>query len=155
MVTLRPMTEAEYQAFLEPSIREYAEDHVKDGEWSEEEALEKSRKEFYDLLPQGLETPNHYLFTIVNEEQQNVGMIWFMLHKRQGKLAAFIYDVKVDEPFRRRGYASQAFRELEHKVREFGGSKIALHVFGHNHGAIQLYTKLGYGVTNLHMAKDI
>jgi ribosomal protein S18 acetylase RimI-like enzyme len=149
------MTEAEYQAFLEPSIREYAEDHVKDGEWSEEEALEKSRKEFYDLLPQGLETPNHYLFTIVNEEQQNVGMIWFMLRKRQGKLAAFIYDVKVDEPFRRRGYASQAFRELEHKVRELGGSKIALHVFGHNHGAIQLYTKLGYVVTNLHMAKEI
>ncbi len=46
MVTLEPMTEAEFQSFVEPAIAEYAQGHVTDGQWAEEEALEKSRKEF-------------------------------------------------------------------------------------------------------------
>ncbi len=54
MSKLIPMTQAEFEAFLERTIPEYAADHVRAGNWTEEESLERSRKEFEDLLPQGL-----------------------------------------------------------------------------------------------------
>jgi RimJ/RimL family protein N-acetyltransferase len=155
MVTLRPMTEAELQHFLEPAIQEYAQDHVNAGRWTEDEAVEQSRKEFQDLLPQGMATPDHYLFTLVNEEQQSVGVLWFAKRESQGQPSAYVYEIRIDEAFRRRGYASQAFREMEHKVRELGWNRISLHVFGHNQAALQLYQKLGYETTNVLMAKKL
>ncbi|QBD80711.1 GNAT family N-acetyltransferase [Ktedonosporobacter rubrisoli] len=155
MVTLQPMTDAEFQHFIEPVIVEYAQGHVEDGQWAEEEALEKARKDTYSLLPAGVATPNHYLFTIVNEAQQKVGILWFATQDGHGKDTAFVYDVRIDETFRRQGYASQAFREMEHKVRELGYTRISLHVFGKNHAALQMYQKLGYEMSNVMMAKTL
>jgi ribosomal protein S18 acetylase RimI-like enzyme len=155
MVTLQPMTEEELQSYLEPSIIEYAQDHVEAGRWTEAEAVEESRKEFQGLLPDGVATPDHYLFTIVNEAQQKVGMLWFAKRESHGQPAAFVYDVRIDEAFRRQGYASQAFREMENKVRALGWSRISLHVFGSNHAALEMYTKLGYEATNVLMAKAL
>lgn len=155
MITFRPMTEAEFQNYLEPSIVEYARDHVTNGRWTEEEALEKSRQEFADLLPDGVATPDHHLFTLINEEQQKVGVLWVAMRESQGQRAAFVYDVIIDEAFRRRGYGFEAFRELENKVRELGGHKISLHVFGNNHSAQALYKKLGYETTNIMMSRSL
>ncbi len=155
MVTLQLMTEAELQRWIEPSIQEYAQGHVENGQWTEAEAVEKSRKEFQDLLPQGVATPNHYLFTLVNEAQQQVGMLWFARRESQGHPMAFVYDVRITEAFRRQGYASQAFREMENKLRELGWNRISLHVFGTNHAARDLYNKLGYEITNVLMAKAL
>jgi len=155
MVTLEPMTEAEYQSYLGPLIQEYAEGHVADGQWAEEEALEKSTKEIQALLPEGVATPNHYLFKIVDGSQQKVGMLWFALRESQGQRAAFVYDVRIDEAFRRHGYGSSAFRELENRVRALGGRKISLHVFGSNLAAREMYQKLGYETTNVLMAKTV
>lgn len=155
MVTLEPMTEAEFQSFLEPLIVEYAQDHVADGQWTQEEALEKSRQEMDELLPEGVATPNHYLFSIVNKAQQKVGVLWFAMRESQGQPAAFVYDVRIDDAFRRQGYGSQAFREMENKVRALGWNKISLHVFGNNHPALEMYKQLGYEATNVLMAKII
>jgi len=155
MVILRPMTEAEFQPFCELSIAEYAQDHVANGRWSEEEALEKASKEFQELLPDGMATPDHYLFTIINGAQQRVGVLWFGMRKSQGQRAGFVYDVRIDEAFRRQGYGSQAFHELENKVRALGGVKILLHVFGNNYAAQEMYKKLGYETTNIQMAKRL
>lgn len=155
MVTLEPMTEPEYQSYREPAIREYAQDHVEDGQWAEEVALEKSRKEIDDLLPEGVTTPNHYLFNIINGSQQKVGMLWFAMRESQGRPGAFVYDVRIDKAFQRHGYGTSAFRELENKVRALGGNKISLHVFGSNHAAQEMYKKLGYETTNVLMAKSL
>ena len=70
MVTLQPMTPEEYGVYLEPAIAEYAQGHVEDGQWSADEALTRSRQEFQGLLPEGVNSPNNYLFTLVNAEHQ-------------------------------------------------------------------------------------
>lgn len=75
--------------------------------------------------------------------------------ENQGQCAAFVYDIRIDEAFRRHGYGSQAFRELENKVRALGGRWIALHVFGNNYAALEMYQKLGYETTNVLMAKTL
>jgi ribosomal protein S18 acetylase RimI-like enzyme len=72
-----------------------------------------------------------------------------------GVRTAYVYDIRIGEPFRRRGYARAAFAEMERRVRAMGAASIGLHVFGHNQGAIQLYTKLGYVPTNVVMAKPL
>jgi hypothetical protein len=77
MVHLVPMTESELQAYLEPAIADYAAEHVKAGRWSQAEALEESRKEFTQLLPDGVHTAKQHLFSIRDEAGAQVGMIWF------------------------------------------------------------------------------
>jgi len=155
VVTLEPMTQTEFESYLEPAIADYAEGHVADGQWAPAEALEKARKEFQDLLPQGIQTPDQYLFTLVNDAQQKVGMLWFALRGGPGHGSAWVYDVRIDNAFQRHGYGSAAFGEMEKKVRALGGNKIALHVFGGNHAAREMYEKLGYETTNVLMAKTL
>src|SRR5215469_15557220 len=75
MITLQPMTPEEYQAYLVTAIAEYAQGHVEDGQWSADEALQRACEEFQSLLSDGVNTPNNYLFTLVNDDHQNVGMI--------------------------------------------------------------------------------
>lgn len=155
MVTLEPIAQAELWSLMEPVIEGYAQGHVEDGQWSAEEALERSRQEFHSLLPMGVATPDNYLFKLVNEAQQRVGLLWFAMRERAGQRGAFVYEISVEEAFRRRGYASQAFRAMEDKVRALGGSRISLHVFGNNYAAIGMYEKLGYEPTNIVMAKAL
>ena len=61
MSKLIPMTQTEYEVFLERTIPEYAADKVRAGQWAESEALERSRKEFLSDLPQGVQTKDNYL----------------------------------------------------------------------------------------------
>ncbi len=78
-------------------------------------------------------------------------MIWLAIEPRGG----FVYDLRVFETYRRRGYAEQAMRLIEQVAREKGVGKVSLHVFGDNLGARKLYTKLGYSETNVLMSKSL
>ena len=156
MVQLLPMSEAELAEFLRLAIPDYASEHVRTGEWPAEGALERSAAEFQELLPGGVGTPDHYLFTIYEPEiGAAVGMLWFAVRASGAKRSAFVYNLQIDEPYRRRGYASQAFLAMEPYVRALGISEIGLHVFGHNHAAQAMYAKLGYQVTNIMMKKTL
>ena len=153
MTQLVSMTEEQFEQYLNYSIREYAEEHIKGGRWTTENAYEESRKEYQNYLPEGVQTPDHYLYSIYDEQRgEHVGILWFARIVR-GEPMAFVYDAKINEAQRRHGYGSQAFQLMEEKVRELGLSSIGLHVFGHNKGAIQMYEKLGYVPTNITMRK--
>ena len=153
MSKLIPMTQAEYDAFLERSIPEYAADHVRAGNWTESESLEKSRKEFEDLLPHGLNSEDNHLYTLVDGEEA-VGMIWMKV-KRQPSISGFIYDVFIEERFRGKGYGKSLMLLLEEKAREMGLRSMELHVFGSNHVARKLYETIGYEITNVLMRKTL
>lgn len=156
MIHLQPMNETEYQEYLAVAIADYAQEHVKAGRWTSADALQEARKEYLALLPDGVRSKNQYLFTIVDTETgAKVGMLWFAATERANEPVAFVYDIKIDEQFRRHGYGEQAFLAMETKVRELGLNKIGLHVFGHNHAAIAMYEKLGYIITNITMSKSL
>ena len=156
MIRLQPMNETEYQEYLDIAVADYAQEHVKAGRWSSEQALQAAKQEYDALLPDGVSSKNQYLYTIVDEETDaKVGMLWFAATERANERVAFVYDVIIYEPFRRRGYGEQAFQALETKVRALGLKRIGLHVFGHNHAARAMYEKLGYVVTNVQMSKSL
>jgi len=155
MIELRPMTPEELRSFLDWSIPDYAEAHVKAGRWKESDALDRSRKEHDQLLPQGVDTPGTFLRTIHDEEGTRVGEVWFTLQEQEGWPQVFVYWLGVGEPHRRKGYATEAFRQIEREAKRLGACRVALHVFGDNTAARALYEKLGYAATNVIMAKPV
>jgi ribosomal protein S18 acetylase RimI-like enzyme len=156
VTTLVPMSEDEFATYLEEAVPAYAADKVASGQWTEEEARELSRRSFAELLPQGLATPGHRLFTLRDSATDAaVGMLWIALRKRAGRAIAYVYDIGIDAAHRRRGHATRAFRAIEEMAPLLGASGIALHVFGHNAPAYALYTRLGFHPTNINMFKAV
>jgi RimJ/RimL family protein N-acetyltransferase len=155
-VVLVPMSAAVYANYVEAAVAGYADDNVASGRWPADGALARSRADFDAYLPQGLETPDNYLFEIRGAGKGlTVGSIWFAVREEHGLRTAFVYDVEVKPESRRQGYATAAFRALEPLVRDLGLTSIGLHVFGHNTGAQALYGKLGYEVTGVNMQKRL
>jgi ribosomal protein S18 acetylase RimI-like enzyme len=149
------MSEKEFEEYWKFSAQEYAQEHVRAGNWSAENAIQKAEQSLRKLLPAGLASESHHLLSVENETPEKVGVLWFQVQERDAGARAFVYDVRIHEEFRRRGYGTQAFQALEAKARELGLTKIVLHVFGHNHAARALYEKLGYVTTDLMMSKTL
>lgn len=156
MVRLVPMTEEQFQQWRESHNRDYAEDKVRSGAWLPEEALRLAEESTAKVLPQGLVTEGHYLFSVEDEVTgDQVGTLWLGVLDWGIGPAAFIYDIIIFEQFRRKGYGEQAMIAAEDKARQLGLDKIALHVFGYNQGALRLYEKVGYEVTDVNMMKKL
>ena len=150
------MSDTTYQIYLDMAIREYAEDKIKAGNWQPEEALERSAQEFRKYLPDGVATQDHYLYDIEDKALgSTVGMIWLARFMQGTKPVMLIYDFRIDEAHRRKGYGEQALLAAEVQAKALGYDTIALHVFGFNHAARALYEKLGYEITNINMAKKL
>ena len=154
MVRLVPMTDSEFETYLEKTVPEYAADKVQAGDWSEDEALERSRQSYNHLLPQGVKTENNYLFRILLEESgEKIGVLW--IKHEVPRPHGFIYDIALDEAQRGKGYGKQAMLALEEIAKELGLETIALHVFAYNTVAMKLYDKLEYKVTSQNMTKKL
>ena len=151
MVTLRKMTEKEFDDYLAYAVEHYAEDNVRSGFWKEKEALGNAKKQYAELLPEGLDSTDSHLFT-ATESGEAVGMIWL---KQEAPDSGFIYDVYIWDRHRGKGYGRQTMQLIEEEGRQLGMEKIGLHVFGHNHAARALYEKLNYGTTNVIMEKKL
>ena len=91
MVRLEEMKSNEFQRYLSYAIKNYADEHVKAGNWNELEAISKATKEFEKLLPEGEKTVNNKLF-IIRDEEQEVGMIWLAQESTE---KGFIYDINI------------------------------------------------------------
>ncbi len=94
MITLVPMTEADFAAYLEKTIPQYAREKVEAGNWTEAESLERSKKEFEYYLPDGLQTSGHFLFMLVDETGEKVDWLWYALDPKKPE-QAFIYDFEI------------------------------------------------------------
>jgi len=123
------------------------------GHWQVDDALVKSRAAFQRLLPNGLQSKDQYIFNIFDGEQ-NLGILWVEVKMDEPGCPAFIYDFVIDESFRGKGFGKKALLALDEKLKEMGAKSIALHVFGHNTTAFELYRKMGYEVTNINMRKN-
>jgi RimJ/RimL family protein N-acetyltransferase len=154
MSKLVPMTQAEFDVYIERLISEYAADNVRAGYWTDAEALERSRKQTESLLPQGLQTKDHYLYTLYDGDT-SVGVIWLHAEMNRPVKGGFIFDVEIKEEFRGKGYGKQIMSLIEEKARRLGLKKMGLHVFGYNEAARKLYESVGYEISSLNMVKEL
>ena len=151
MVKLEPIQQDDFDHFLEHEIGEYANDHVRNGNWSPEGALEKSRKEFESLLPNGIQSKDQYVWSILDEDKNKIGVLWVQVKDHK----AFIYDFIIDEAFRGKGFGKQALAALDEQLNSMDVESVALHVFGDNITAQELYKKMGFEITGMHMKKRL
>jgi ribosomal protein S18 acetylase RimI-like enzyme len=150
MVKLVKMQQEDFEPYLERGIRDYANDHVRNGNWTVEESLERSKKEFEHLLPDGVNSREQFLYSIVDEKDANkIGWLWVQVKDQK----AFIYNFVIDEAFRGQGYGKQALVALDEKLKSMDVQSVGLHVFGDNVTAQELYKKMGYQITGIHMKK--
>ena len=150
------MRAQEFESFADEAISNYANDNIQAGRWPISTALARSRNEFNRLLPQGLETPNHFVYEIEDETAgQAVGFLWFAIVETSDTRYGYVYNIRVKPEFRGRGYARAALDLIEAVAAAQGLSSIALHVFSFNTGAQALYRSTGYGITGMNMLKPL
>lgn len=153
-VHLVAMDEKTFGDYYQKSIKEYANEHVKAGNWQENEAFQNAQKEFEQLLPDGRNTKGHVLLSVMHEGE-TIGTLWLNIRMRNQEKQVFIYDIKLDEAQRGKGLGKRTMEALDEYAKSLGVQQIRLHVFGHNQRAKSLYDKMGYEVTDYHMQKKL
>ena len=155
-IAFRPMNVEEFERYLERAIPEYADMHLRAGNVAPEDSLKRAQKDYADLLPQGVATPGHHLFTFMAVDgSASLGMCWFEIKQTQGKTKAFIYDFYLEEAHRGKGLSRQVMDEVERRASTLGAVSIGLHVFGDNLAARALYEKCGFRYGDMQMIKDL
>lgn len=156
MVGLVEMSEAALREYHEELSWDYAQDKVRAGVWSAEEAEGRAARELDELLPEGTATKGHFLYKVRDESiQATVGNLWLAVLDSSVGRSVWVYDILIHKEFRRQGYGAITLGLLEEKAREMGAGSVGLHVFGHNDAARALYEKTGYETTSIVMSKRL
>ena len=95
VAAVRPLRADEYEAFVERALDTYAGDMVAAG-IDAQVARAKAAQDLPALLSNGLDTPGHFIYAIVDDGEP-AGLLW--LADRDGELgrSLFVYAVEVDE----------------------------------------------------------
>ena len=151
-VRLRPITAAEFPAFVAASKAGYAEGIELHGGQTRVAARQKAEADFPAVLPLGLDTPGHSIF-IVEADGSAVGRLWLAEREMAGRRVLYVYDISIHPEHQGRGYGRAAMRLAEDEARSRGIDRIDLNVFGGNDVARRLYRSLGYVETAAQMRK--
>ena len=154
-VQLRPMRDDEFTAWL-PQMRDgYAQAMVEDGGFTPEAGREKADADIAQLFPGGVPSAEQLVF-VLEEDGEPVGDLWLAERKDMaGRASLFVYDIRVDEGRRGRGFGKEAMLLAEEEARRRGLDRVALNVFGRNEVARRLYRSLGYEENAVAMSKRI
>ena len=146
-VSLRKMTKEEYKAFYRWSVEHQAEELMEECRLSREEAMEETKAELTRMLPHGLNTVEHDLMTILEEDTgEKLGFIWTLREETERGKQSFLCDFAIWEARRRKGYGTAALALAEKQAGKAGCRESVLFVAEGNTGAMALYQKAGYRI---------
>lgn len=153
---LRPMTDAEFEAYLRRSISGYAASHVAAGDWAAEEAEERAAADTAKLLPAGRETEDMLFYMAEAGDGEVVGWVWLCLKSPRGDRGfAWIYDIEVVADHRGKGYGRALLAAAEAELRVRDVPAVGLNVFGPNKVAQRLYATSGYELMSQQLRKEL
>jgi GNAT superfamily N-acetyltransferase len=154
-VRLSAMSEQDYDHFFETTVVEYAGENIQAGYWSAADAAERSRKELLRLLPDGVRTKGHHLYTVQDEGSgQVIGHAWLRVEEGLGGRTGFLFALYLEREYRGRGFGRATMHELDLEAGRLGLRALALHVFAANSVALHLYERSGYHTRSLNMVKE-
>lgn len=158
-VTLRPMTQAEYDLRMPVLMEGYAASLVQAGRATAATALAESRRQHAELLPAGLATERMLFLAAVPTgvlDSPPVGWIWVGLpDPAEPERPAWIYNIEVDPAHRGHGYGRALLAAVEPLLAAHGVTRLGLNVFADNPVARRLYETTGFAVTAQQMVKPI
>ena len=147
-VTVEPMAEAEFEVYRDVLREQYAAEREAAGE-SREEARRQAEGIDRDLLPDGLDSPDQFLFTGFADGRR-CGNLWL---SARWPTQAYVYDVEVVPEHRGRGLGAALMVHAARWTRERGLPWLGLNVFGQTQVARSLYERLGYVVEEEHYSR--
>lgn len=140
----RPMTAAEFDAWLEPGIVEYGSRLVAPG-MTAEQGLAASRAEHARMLPAGRDTPGTAFLVLEGADGGTLGTLWVGERELPGLGSVpYVYDVEVAAEHRGQGHGRTLMLLAEHTALAAGSRSLALHVHEGSTPARRLYESLGY-----------
>ena len=142
-ITIRNMTQQAYDAFYRWSVKQHTAELMEQKCLPCKEASKEASKELAGMLPDGLNTGNNFLMSIVNGDEM-IGFIWTLHEETNGKKQCFLCDFAIWEEYRRKGYAAQALRLMEKEAIHAGCQECVLYVADRNLAARALYEKCSY-----------
>ena len=155
-ISVRPMTEIEFDKWQEMIAEEFAAEQVAVGRWTQEGSVQRALESNAELLPLGISTPKMLLLRGIDSDRNPVGRAWVGLdHPRGAPDTAFLYDIEVVEERRGSGLGRSLLTAVEKAVLDAGVSALELNVFGRNLPAVALYESSGYAVSTQQMRKDL
>lgn len=153
-IRLRPLLPEEYIAFIEQGERDYVEQMTRFGGMERPAAEAKAIRDVALTLPQGLDTPGHWMF-LIEVDGSPIGALWFAERVMDGRTTAYLYSIEIDESQRGHGYGRDAMLAFEQEAAKRGLHHVTLNVFGGNDVARRLYRSLGYGEDSVQMTKQL
>lgn len=121
----------------------------------QDRTLAQRSRSMTELLPQGIETPKHYLFTLHDAENNQIGVLWFGTYMEFGATTLFIYDLEILPNAQRRGHATEVLRMIERWAAINDVSRLELNVVANNHAAQAFYRANGLMQCEITMAKQL
>jgi ribosomal protein S18 acetylase RimI-like enzyme len=143
-VRLVPMSATRYPSWVTETITGFAEQQVASGSFPEPEARAYAESAFHELLPEGLLTRGHHVWSAYDGDLE-VGYLWLAVDPGNGD--GYVYDVAVSQDRQGRGYGRALMLAGEKAALSLGAGGLRLTVFGHNRRARRLYDNLGYEAT--------
>ncbi|MEZ0068746.1 GNAT superfamily N-acetyltransferase [Streptacidiphilus sp. MAP12-20] len=155
----RPMTAAEFPAWLEREAAGYARLLVERSGLTSEQAAAKSAADHAGIAERGLDTPGISVTHLVVAGEA-VGTVWVETLNSPEPLArldspAWVFDVQVEEACRGRGHGRTLMLVAEGVAIEAGRPRLGLNVHAGNVAAERLYESLGYRTYRWSLAKSL
>jgi ribosomal protein S18 acetylase RimI-like enzyme len=157
-IRLRPLRDEEFPDFLELLRTEYVRSMVEEAGMSTQAAEDKATADHASLFPDGAQQPNHRIYLLEDvATSERAGHLFWAERQPPGSLGmrAYLYELLVDEPFRRRGLGRRALELLEQEARAKGLPGIDLNVWGGNEAARALYRSAGFDERAVFMSKEL
>lgn len=145
-IIFKRMNNDEFSVYSKWSTKAYAEHLIKSGDerfmWK---AKREAKAEFNDIFPNGADSADNYLYIVMNEKNEKIGVIGYQKSPFEEN-AAFVTENVIKEEYRGKGYGKSVFVKLQEDAREKGFSKMVLNVFKHTPVSYAMYEKNGFKV---------
>lgn len=152
MISLRPMRDSEYSAYLDYFIPEYAAEISSNYGLSDVHSLAQAKREIAADLPDGVNTSGQVLLCLVNRSERPeviVGYLWY--EPDLAMCSAFINDFHIFAAHRGEGLGKQALEVLDDELKGQGFRQIKLRVAEDNKRARHVYEDKGFRVTGVNL----
>lgn len=144
-INLRSMTEEEYKEWIVVSTKQQALDRASFSNEDYEKIYEGVLKIVPILLPKGMQTENHYFYSIDTLNDKNIGYIWYASNPEKPDKSVFLLDIHLLEDYRSKGIGRVALSKAHEMIKDQGFDSVFLNVLNTNF-AKKLYLSLGYSV---------
>jgi len=150
------MTWDDFDAWAPRSVRDLAAGRVAAGLQDPEGALAFAEDVLLGLLPDGLATPLHHLWSVRwGPADEAVGHLWLRVRPTGREIEAYVLDIGIDPALRGRGLGRATMLAAERAAGDLAATVARLTVLAHNTRARRLYESLGYTVAEVTATKRL